>query len=233
MGIAYSPRLIIGILALAAVLILVATSIFQLEITLGEIIGISLFLAAAALGWSTRRFLIGRPFRMKYSLDPYEFKPVMQERRQDTKLTILIGECDVLLRVMPREGMEFERIGVRCVERKVLFPKITRKDSNGRRHYLWQWRNILSQPIEVTRMYDHELEKHAKDTNRRLTDWDDDVGGRWGEYLPPYPRMVEDSLWLGVSLKAKRAWEGHISFEGNNPKTGHRGYMRRRITVRP
>lgn len=168
-----------------------------------------------------------RPFNFRFSLDPYRFSPqLVRERKHATHWEIAVNqEAELLLRIMPRKGTHFTRVGVRCVERyftwrwDILRPRV------------WAWRNAPTSAIEIRAVRDIDSESINSATHQLGTQfrtWPDGVGGMWGEYHPPYHRTMEDSLWLCVKLVAYRPWTGHISFQGHIDED-HRAYSRRAL----
>ena len=130
-----------------------------------------------------------------------------------------IGQHDILLRIQPTYGTEFSRIGLRFVNRRWLLS-----------YRLWTWYDTDQDIIEVIKIQDEEAKEGAIISSHTFQDKSDGVGGRLAEYVPPYSRAIEDSLWLTATIEAKKPWQGHLSFMGTVIKE-HRPYVRRSFEV--
>jgi len=195
-----------------------------------------------SIRWLYGKYRLGNPLDLQFSLDPYELPIGKQYRDQKAHFNTGLGKHSILLRILPKRGTDFSRIGVRFVKRRWLF-RATAPDGKhhfiihnreGRLRLLWDWDNVSTDSIVIHRMYDVEMEhlktKHDMVTNK-LREWDDHCGGRWGQYEPLYTRTKEDSLWIGIDIEAKASFNGHLSFQGSGIDKDHRAYKRRSIVI--
>lgn len=179
------------------------------------------------------------PLGMWFSLDPlvYDGSDVVA-RRLSKRLILPVGTHKLLLKISPTTEAIFGRVGVRFVNRVTYLGGRARDGRryflfrlrNGRLEVLWGWENAPKDAIRITKICDKESMEPEQSSNRILKDKEDRVGGRWGDYDPPYPRAVEDSLWIEVDVNAMKPWRGHIYFVGTIIR-GHRPYIRRSVEV--
>lgn len=219
-------RLSLGVLLIALIgLGLLSDSAPEM---IGGVLAVVVFLVTT---YAWRHWVHARALNLLCSVDAYRYGED-RVRRVSTEFPLQLGESAVLLRICPNRGCDFERVGVRFVERRWLWKtgrvlsRITQKGNDDRRNWLWKWDNANREAIRIKKMEDTELVSSAKETKRVLTDWNDEVGGRWGEYNPPYFRALEDSLWVTITVEVKKPWRGHLSFQGS-VDGNRRAYSRR------
>lgn len=225
----------------ATIIILVTLIVGIFASSLPELIGgflaAILFVAVVCL---FRKWRIANPLDLQFSIDPIKLPPGKWHREQTNKIQLKKGKRDVLLRVMPKAGTNFDRIGIRFAKRRWLFGDI---GLDGKRHYiihrregrwriLWDWDNVPVNIISISKVFDAEMNLLQKENNyapHQLRSWNDYAGGIWAQYEPPYPRTKEDSLWIQIEVKAKIPCNLHISFQGSIGE--HRAYKRRTVEV--
>lgn len=194
---------------------------------LGLLLAVLVIVVPAAVFVWKRQF----PYRFRFSLDPFRFEGGKNRERQHvSSWNHTPRSFQLLARIQPRHGVRFERIGVRFVERRWVWDRWTRGDWRTWAPWpIWKWRN--SEIVEVACLTDLEVSTQVPaSVGQQFHQWVDQVGGRWAQYVPPYLRTVEGSLWLCVEVKAAGDWKGHLSFQGHLIES-HRAYARRRVSV--
>ena len=189
------------------------------------------------------------PFYMRFVIDPYVFRGGYERKHWlpvRRPYEIGIGYSQLLIRLKPNKGASFERVGIRVVRKRWIWGCSVKRGRTGWirfddfRHVwgpiyrppIWTYKNTHREnKITVLHVIDLEIKEIGKISGHRFEDWDDHVGGRWAEYIPPYLRTEEDSLWLCVRIKATEPDRYHLQFQGNLAN-GHRGYSRRDLHVK-
>ena len=140
-----------------------------------------------------------------------------------------LGENIIFLRIIPRVGIDFDRVNLRFVN----------KDKEGWK--FWRWKDAPKSKVSITNMepYDPRAQRRLIRSSGFRTSRDpveqvygtllnnnyfigehwfskteNGVGGFFVDFDPPYRRSEDEPLWIVAEVIAHGKWKGHISFKG-------------------
>jgi len=188
-------------------------SVFKPEITLGEVIAISMTLISSLsiVGvWLRRWFVSANPFVLVF-LGKNPDSPKSKVKKIEGELGLMPQKH--VIEILLRHEDSFEKINIRFVERHWnIF--------NSRKEYWklkpsWEWKNAPKEVIFVKSLHDPVVAADFEATGRRFTFKDDGEGGNNGFYNPVYSLPKTGSLCLTIKIDAqvKNEWKGYARFQ--------------------
>lgn len=206
---------------------------FVNQVTLGEAIQIGLAFGAVVLGglaFLGRLWWLNHPFYMLFEWSPFNLDRMQRrvECREFVDYWLSPRQYEMLLRIMPHRGIRIDRINLRFVQKE--WTTAWCKWWIIPRPRIWEWKDLPDSIIHIDSVRDMHVSNEMCPSTQRFESWSDLAGGVWAEYVPPYTRGPEDSLWLCVKVIANKPGNYYLSFRGQI-EDGRRGHCRRHVCM--
>ena len=195
-------------------------NIFQVEITLGDILAVLTPLVLAAIGFFVIRWIKAHPFKMEISDQPFDIDPNEQLHRTFGKrIELRQGKSQLTLAVRTRAATSGSPFDIRFVQHI---------------GYGQGWRDVAPDIINISNVevpeWNQEAERERDFVGPNIVDKrSNGVGGFVVATRKPKRWVVGQYLWIELEVAAHKPWSGYVSYEG---RTDRRAFVRRRVKVR-
>jgi hypothetical protein len=205
----------------------VLNSVYQHQVTLGEIIGYGITLIIGIgifIKWICGKNILNHPFKIREAQEDYNY----QGRRTLSKETIIIkylnskwNKNKINLHLTARRKIDFKKINLRFVEDAFFLNFILPQ--------CWKKVKDASKEIISIKKIDFPQEKYYS----KMIPYDDKKGGFDGVFNPPISLSKDNIIFLEVYpniINIHKKWGGYISLD-NSSGEEIRTFTRKKVII--